>query len=84
MRARKGEKIIDVWKISHEKITEQWVQDAFDEGQIYWYQSNENILIFPQTHGGAASVGFYLIYLNKKKYRAINPKRFEREFILLE
>ncbi len=84
MKAKIGDRIVDVWKISHLSPRESWVQELFDQGIIYWYEANSNILMFPQAYGGAASVGFYFINLGKNEYQAVNSRRFKREFQLLE
>ena len=84
MKAKKGDKIVEVWQISHDPPLEEWVQELFDRQIISWYQANQNILLFPQAYGGAASVGFYFIKFGNNEFKALNSKRFQREFVLLE
>ncbi|MDR0298256.1 MAG: hypothetical protein LBI11_06380 [Streptococcaceae bacterium] len=83
MKAKYGNQIVEIWKISHDTSDSEWVRAAFDKGILRWDKMNGDVLRFPQTFGGIAPVGYYLILLNSHDYMAVTEKKFGKDFRIL-
>jgi hypothetical protein len=83
MKARMGERTVDVWKVAHETTYETWVQHLFDAQICFWNPRNLQQLRFNMMFGGAALVGDYLVQMGPSDLKVISEKRFRKEFTVL-
>ncbi|MFC4651936.1 hypothetical protein ACFO26_03360 [Lactococcus nasutitermitis] len=84
MKALMGERIVDAWQVAHEEKYEKWVQHLFDENIMMWHPKYPQQLRFSLLYGGSAREGDYLIQMSKADLKVISPKRFAKEFKIIE
>lgn len=80
MKAKIGERIVDVWHVAHEENYEPWVQHLFDAQICFWHPKNERQLRFNLLFGGAAQIGDYLVQMAPGDLKVISEKRFHKEY----
>ncbi|MBS0957564.1 hypothetical protein [Leuconostoc pseudomesenteroides] len=82
MRAKIGNKMVEVWQISHQPISESWVRQSFDKKLLSWHQIYpDDLLVNAPWSVSIGKNGDYLIK-DGNQISLITQQQFDKTYRL--
>jgi hypothetical protein len=96
MRARIGNYTVDAWRIEKNSTMPDWVEDAFNDGIIWWNSASSDVLLVNTTGSffsafskkikfagigpAMGTYGWYLLRDPDNRFKVVSEKNFSRDY----